>query len=219
VSPSKPAAGTRRRGRPPAADSEATRERILASARRRFGRDGYATTSLEQIAADAGVTPRALYHYFDSKQDLFAGAAQSSAERFTAEVISRVFAASTLRDRLKAFIDVYRDLNAEDPTLLSFASVAHIDANRDPELSNPFEGRPDGRLLLAALVDEAVANGELTDAASRAGAVTLLEVMGVGMTLLAASDDADVDYPGMLDALDHLVDGTLFTGAADPRPT
>jgi AcrR family transcriptional regulator len=32
---------------------------------------GYAATSLEQIAADAGTTIRPVYHYFGNKQALF----------------------------------------------------------------------------------------------------------------------------------------------------
>jgi AcrR family transcriptional regulator len=205
----KAGAPTRRRGRPPAADSEATRERILHSARLRFGRDGYGHTSMEHIADDAGVTPRALYHYYDSKQDLFAAAARSSVDRFTAEIADRVLPATTTRERLKVFIQVYRDLYAEDPTLLSFASVASIESSRDPDLPNPFAD-DDGRDLLAALVDEAIRTDELADGVGRGAAITLLEVMGVGMTLLAANEDVD-DYPGMLDALERLVDGTLFT--------
>ena len=50
---------------------EATQAKLLASARRMFGENGYADTSLEDIAADCGVTVRPIYHYFDSKLGLF----------------------------------------------------------------------------------------------------------------------------------------------------
>jgi len=44
------------------------RHEILAAATRRFGRDGYEHTKWADVAADVGVGPTALYHYFESKQ-------------------------------------------------------------------------------------------------------------------------------------------------------
>src|SRR5215204_2099103 len=46
----------------------AKREEILWAAALRFGRDGYEDTKWADIAADVGVGPTALYHYFESKQ-------------------------------------------------------------------------------------------------------------------------------------------------------
>ena len=46
----------------------AKRAEILAAATERFGRDGYEDTKWADIAADVGVGPTALYHYFESKQ-------------------------------------------------------------------------------------------------------------------------------------------------------
>ena len=44
------------------------RDEILAAAVARFSRDGYENSKWADIAADMGVGPTALYHYFDSKQ-------------------------------------------------------------------------------------------------------------------------------------------------------
>ena len=55
-----------RRGR--ARVEGAKRTEILAAATERFGRDGYEDTKWADIAADVGVGPTALYHYFESKQ-------------------------------------------------------------------------------------------------------------------------------------------------------
>ena len=53
--------------RPGRADS-GKRAEILDAATDRFGRDGYEDTKWADIAADVGVGPTALYHYFESKQ-------------------------------------------------------------------------------------------------------------------------------------------------------
>jgi AcrR family transcriptional regulator len=48
-----------------------TREAILSAARRRFAEHGYDRASLRSIAADAGVDPALIAHFFGSKQRLF----------------------------------------------------------------------------------------------------------------------------------------------------
>jgi AcrR family transcriptional regulator len=53
-----------RRSRP----TGSKRAEILSAATERFGRDGYEDTKWADIAADVGVGPTALYHYFESKQ-------------------------------------------------------------------------------------------------------------------------------------------------------
>lgn len=59
----------------------AKRDEIIDAATRRFGRYGYENTKWADIAADVGVGPTALYHYFESKQHcLFVILGQAMAE-------------------------------------------------------------------------------------------------------------------------------------------
>jgi AcrR family transcriptional regulator len=53
-----------------AAQAELTRQEILRAARTRFASEGYAATSLKDIAADAGVSIQTLYDSVGSKADL-----------------------------------------------------------------------------------------------------------------------------------------------------
>jgi AcrR family transcriptional regulator len=62
----------RRPGRP--AGSSDTRDRILASARNLFARNGIDRTSIRAIATGAGVDAALVHHYFGTKQQLFAAA-------------------------------------------------------------------------------------------------------------------------------------------------
>jgi AcrR family transcriptional regulator len=50
--------------------AEATRRAVLDAARSLFGRQGYAQTSVDQIAAAARVTKGAVYHHFSGKEAL-----------------------------------------------------------------------------------------------------------------------------------------------------
>ncbi len=51
--------------------TEATRRKLLKSARRIFARDGFEAARLEDIAGHAGHTRGAFYAHFKSKEDLF----------------------------------------------------------------------------------------------------------------------------------------------------
>lgn len=62
----------KRRGRRPGPSS--TRDAILAAARSRFTERGFDQASVREIAADAGVDPALVHHYFRSKEGLFIAA-------------------------------------------------------------------------------------------------------------------------------------------------
>jgi AcrR family transcriptional regulator len=62
----------RRPGRP--SGTSDTRERILASARELFARNGFDKTSIRAVAAGAGVDPALVHHYYGTKTQLFAAA-------------------------------------------------------------------------------------------------------------------------------------------------
>lgn len=49
----------------------ATRDDILAAARRLFGEKGYDATTVRAIAAEAGVSPAMIRHFFGTKEQVF----------------------------------------------------------------------------------------------------------------------------------------------------
>jgi len=60
------------RGRPPGrtSDYDAHRRRILDAATTLFAERGYETTGMRELAASIGMSPPAIYHYFESKEAL-----------------------------------------------------------------------------------------------------------------------------------------------------
>ena len=67
----------RRRGRPADVDPE----RVALLALRHFAADGYEATTMDDIAAIAGVGRRTLFRYFPSKPDLVWGGIEPVVER------------------------------------------------------------------------------------------------------------------------------------------
>ncbi len=66
-------------------NSKRTQSRILAAAREEFARGGYRGGRLDAIARRAGVNKRMLYHYFNSKEGLFAAVLESSVDEEPAD--------------------------------------------------------------------------------------------------------------------------------------
>jgi AcrR family transcriptional regulator len=66
--------------RTPGSTASETGERVMAAAAAVFARDGYAATGIRALAAEAGLTPAALYHYMGSKEDLLVAIMRSTIE-------------------------------------------------------------------------------------------------------------------------------------------
>jgi AcrR family transcriptional regulator len=84
----------------------AKRGDILAAATERFGRDGYDDTKWADIAADVGVGPTALYHYFESKQHCLFVIMDRAIEDFHARFVRL---AGAHPDYLDALVVIVRD--------------------------------------------------------------------------------------------------------------
>jgi AcrR family transcriptional regulator len=202
---------SRRRGRPPAQSGDETRAAIIAVAQRLFGGRGYGGVSMEALAVECGLNERALYYYFRSKRELFEAAAGVALLRLGSEIAHRVFSRTALRDRIRAYIEIYRDLHESDPDVLPFIGMLLVDwrVEARPSLEDALSG-PGGVLsgFLRTLVDDALASGELDPGVDRDGAVMYLVAIGMGVTLVSGSDNDS--FPAMLDVLDRLNDGTLY---------
>jgi AcrR family transcriptional regulator len=83
------------------------REQILAAATQAFARSGFAGTSLDDIAAEAGISRVILYRHFDSKTELYRAVLDRVCARLVATVGERNFTAAS--------VDALVSAAAEDP--------------------------------------------------------------------------------------------------------
>jgi AcrR family transcriptional regulator len=84
---------------------EQTRRGILGSAIEVFGREGFRSTTIRQIAGRLGIAAGSIYTYFPSKEALFRAAVREGWERFLAELDGIVSAPRRLRERLDGILD------------------------------------------------------------------------------------------------------------------
>ena len=80
-----------------------TRETILRTARKLFGRDGLKKTTMDSIAATAHIGKGTIYHYYDSKEQLFCDILEQDAEMVSRQIENAIKAASGPADKLRAY--------------------------------------------------------------------------------------------------------------------
>src|ERR1700759_953151 len=86
----------------------------LAAATERFGADGYEHTKWADIAADVGVGPTALYHYFESKQHCLYVIMDEAISDFHARFVAVTAAAANPQEALVAVLADCFDLGEPD---------------------------------------------------------------------------------------------------------
>jgi AcrR family transcriptional regulator len=135
---------------------EATRERIIEAATRRFSENG-PDASFNVIAADLGMTKGALYHHFESKEQLVEETYKAAIKRHAARILE-VSAQGTGRERLLALIVETANLYGSGTPFYRLLLRLHSEAHGlRPHLA-PIARRVQRRQL--AYVAELVATGQ-----------------------------------------------------------
>jgi len=155
-----------------AADSAAvpadTRERIMAAAVSVFARKGFQRASLDDIAAEAGLTKGAIYWHFRSKNDLFSALLEARFARHAAPLPAALATAlaanepcrrpAVMAAMLKSVLQRFQD-DADWPRLF----LEFLSQSRDPELAARMRQLVEhGRQLARQMVEQMKAGG-LTD--------------------------------------------------------
>jgi TetR/AcrR family transcriptional repressor of nem operon len=164
---------------------QATRQRILEAAGRRFKQDGIDGAGVAALMADAGLTNGAFYAHFDSKEDLVANvlADQLHAQR------QSVDAESPDRAGLEAFIRSYLSPEHRDQPADGCPSAALLDeiARRPAATRQVFTDE------LMGVVDDIAARLDPTDvAAARVDALTIFGLMVGTLQLARTLTDRDL---------------------------
>ncbi len=106
--------------------SDETRTRILEAALTLFRQRGFASTTMRDIAKEAGVALGAAYYYFDSKDALVTAFYVRANQELTPLAEAALVKAKTLEERLRALLKVKFEYFAPNRSLMAALS-AHID--------------------------------------------------------------------------------------------
>jgi AcrR family transcriptional regulator len=86
------------------------REQLLSVAKSLFAERGFQSTTMDDIAREAGFTKPILYQYFDSKTDLYQEIVAQLAETLLASLKVAVNAAETGREKIEVAFRVYFEM-------------------------------------------------------------------------------------------------------------
>lgn len=200
-------------GRPPAADSAETQHRIIVAARKAFAQQGYAGTTNQVVAGMAGIATGTIYHYFESKQDLYLSVSAETQALIFGTFEAAAGRASTLPGQLSEMLHAALELHERDATLAPFSAAEVTDLLRHPELSQARlkAGIPSGDGLMQRLVQDARARGEVADGVSDAALLRAIAVLMSGLAYQAAVQPDLVELRALFSAVDLMLDGKLFT--------
>lgn len=113
----------------------ARRERILEAAELCFARTGFHRTTMHDICKEAGISPGALYVYFDSKEALIAGIA----ERDRAEFAERLGALGEAPDFMQALKELGEQYFVNEPAHKRLMCVEiGLESTRNPRVREIF---------------------------------------------------------------------------------
>jgi len=114
-------------------------QEILAAAFTEFSRNGYATTTLDQIAERAGVTKGTIYVYFENKEHLFISMVREITKTTldTVQEMFETYEGSTAELLRAQFSFIYRDIVA-DRRRREVLRMLIAEAPRFPELADRY---------------------------------------------------------------------------------
>jgi AcrR family transcriptional regulator len=192
-----PAPGSSRRQLLPRAKR---REQILRAAAQAFSQNGFAATSLEDVAAEAGVDRVILYRHFESKADLYRAVLRRASERLTAATGAPKFTESSVAGLLAAA--------ADDPA--GFRLLFHH-AAREPEFRQDMDVM---RRQMVAVTRRALA-GRIRDPAWARWASNLLPTISVE-AVIAWLDAGQPDGTKAAQRIEKALWGVIEAAQAKP---
>jgi AcrR family transcriptional regulator len=183
---------------------EATRRAVLAAARSSFGRKGYVQTSVDEIAAAAGVTKGAVYHHFAGKEALFRAVhAEVEAEAQARAVAARDPKRSPI-DQIVAMVNGYLDATLDGEirriTLIDGPALLGL----EPDVPADQQAGQEG---VRSFIATAIGRGEIVDVDPD----VLMQLIG-GLALqcgllIARATDPDATRATLGQAIDAMLRG------------
>ena len=196
------------KGRTQEQRSTATRQALVAAARRLWAERGYAEVGTPEIAAAAGVTRGAMYHQFADKAALFLAVMEAVEQDVVSRLAAGVAAsgpttpAAALRAAVEPWLAICVDPEVRQLLLLDAPSVLGWEKCRD--VAQRYSLGMTERLLV-----EAMDAGQLARQPARALAHILIGALDEAAMVIATAEDRDQARADVGEVLRRLFDGLL----------
>ncbi|OJZ68774.1 TetR family transcriptional regulator [Mycobacterium paraffinicum] len=188
--------------------SAATREALIAAARKLWGLRGYVDVGTPEIAAAAGVTRGAMYHQFADKAALFREVVEAVEQDVMARMGTLVAesGATTPADAIRAAVDAWLEVSGDPEVrqlmLLDAPSVLGWAGFRDVAQRYSLG-------MTEQLLTEAIRAGEVPKQPVRPLAHVLIGALDEAAMLIATAEDPKRTRRETRQVLHMLIDGML----------
>ena len=193
---------------------EARKEQIVNAAFLCFARKGFHPTTMQDICAEAGLSPGAVYRYFAGKEDIIQSACDEAQATQNVGLIEDALAAPDTRSMFhglaQAFFARFDDEDADiynRATLQLWAEMAVDDRVRE-SFSRNYTAVRTG---LVEVVREAQRRGDLSAELDADAVASAMFALYEGFRLLKAVDPA-IDTANYVRVAEALLNGTSWTG-------
>lgn len=141
---------------------DAKRDAIVKAAGKSFLKQGYAASSIEQIAAEAGVSKVTIYNHFGGKRVLFEAAVDRECARIRNLLTFQAADDGPIRDRLRVIGEAMVTFLSR-PEMVQFERRIAAEMEQHPDVGKAFLEAGPYRMKAAfsAFLEQAVARGEL----------------------------------------------------------
>jgi AcrR family transcriptional regulator len=181
----------------------------LRAARLAFAEVGYAATTNRELAARAGITTAAIYHYFPSKADLYLAVLEELDVIVSSAFEEAAAGLHGLIPRFCAVLDSAVALNRGDPSVAAFVVGVGVEARRHPELAELIRHRPArSTAFIHRLVAEAREAGELSPGVDARGLEDLLNSVLSGLARFSTATASAERYCAAVEAFKCVLIGT-----------
>jgi len=189
--------------------SAATREALIAAARRLFAAQGFAEVATDAIATEAGVTRGALYHQFADKVALFDAVVDAVEGDIAARLAERVAAAGVtdpvegIRLAIRLWLEICVEPESHRIALLDGPSVLGWARWREVCQRHVFG-------LAQALLSQSMEIGRIRPQPVRPLAHVIMAASDEAALYVAEAADRARARAEMIEVLDQLIDGVTM---------
>ncbi|MBN1201588.1 MAG: TetR/AcrR family transcriptional regulator [Anaerolineae bacterium] len=159
-------------------DSDQKAQQILNAARKVLAQQGYAATTIKQVAAEAGVSRGLLHYYFENKEDMLARVVEASGEA-TIKLVQMLFEQSQSADDLASGLTgALRNIELVAPDLFPLFFESWSVSRQSPTVAHELKLLfQQSRQAFHDALEEAAARGMIAPAVPLEGLAALL--MGI----------------------------------------
>jgi AcrR family transcriptional regulator len=196
---------------------DARRGEILDAAIVCFSREGFHRTTMVEIVKESGVSPGAIYNYFDSKEEIIEAIAEGRREVELA-LIAEATQADTVVDALRRLRDAFfGDLKNPKERLRRRLSIQlWAEAQRNPRILKLVRGSFEGPLkMLSGILAEAQRRGEISEKVDAEATARFLIGAFFGLVLQVEWDD-EVRIEKQIELLDVFL-GSISVGGKEDK--